>query len=499
MPSRRVVNSHASSGNEVGPNLHLKSQFVRWRRGLLLLGVALGAFVVWFFLPTYSKKGRFSDDLPSVPVADDVKQVSSDWALPPRPGIEESVELTGELQEYRKTFDEVFDVAEKLVAEYPTDPSSLKVLADLHQRYRNEPVALELWKRCLELDPTYVGAYVSLANLATIKGDLDLAEEKLNSAIEVLPESLELLIQLSEVLAKQGKFEEVIKRLEPVQRIAPELAYPNLLLARAYGQLRDFESSLNYYQRYKAFSLSDDEAFESQLGVASALQQLGREEEARLQFEALERLRNQQKSNASPQSGDESKGVRNRLTLANAYISAGIVYAQHDNLTNAEKYWKKACRADPENLECRESLVELYMSQGRMMDAYLIGRELARLSPKVAKLWSSVGVLAVQLRRLDEAVELLRHAIALDPENAENFAVLAQVYMSREHDPGEAVKLARRAVELRPTAFNHYILGTAHWNNQGNEEARASLNRAVELDPNNAEYQQALAFLRQEN
>lgn len=457
-----------------------------WISAALLLTLGIGLFILL----------KSSKNLSPTPIAPQkTKQVEAKLILPPRPDIEGAGIATDELVEYCKVRDEVFDLVERLVDDYPKDPYALNVLANTHQRFRNEQVAVDLWQDCLELDSKFVPAYVSLGKLAAIKGEYGEAEEWLSKAGDLDQRSVDVMVQLADVLLKQGKSKEVIKRLTSVLRNDPDLVAAKKLLARAYEQQRDYDSALRYFNE---LIVADPNVVESQVGIATVLQRLGRTDEAKACLEIAARLRAESDGKGMDLEPAEAAELRNRMTVANAYRNVGLVYAQHGRDDKAEAYWRKSLRVNGQEVETRELLVDLYMAQGREADAYQVGKELAEMLPESGELWGSLGVLAVKLQRFDDADELLRHAIRLTPAKASYYAVLAQVQMPADRNPKESVQLASQAVQLQPTAGHYYILGTAHWNNGENEAATKALRKAIELEPNNPEFQQALAYLQQE-
>jgi len=95
-----------------------------------------------------------------------------------------------------------------------------------------------------------------------------------------------------------------------------------------------------------------------------------------------------------------------------------------------------------------------------------------------------------------QAVQLLERAVALDPQYAQAYAMLAQVYVNTYYhyggvDPKEAIALgeraAARAIELDPSLSSAYAAqGDMAASQMQWMRARKVLQRAIELDPNDA-------------
>ncbi len=76
--------------------------------------------------------------------------------------------------------------------------------------------------------------------------------------------------------------------------------------------------------------------------------------------------------------------------------------------------------------------------------------------------------------KFDQAELAIRKVIELQPANAEAYAVLAQTQLPAHRDPQGAVVSARKAVELSPTASNHFVLGTVFIFHRGSDWSKRS-------------------------
>jgi predicted O-linked N-acetylglucosamine transferase (SPINDLY family) len=117
---------------------------------------------------------------------------------------------------------------------------------------------------------------------------------------------------------------------------------------------------------------------------------------------------------------------------------------------------------------------------------WLLGRGGARL-PDSAQSCFELGSGLAQSGRLQEAIELLRRAVKLDPSHAAAHHNLASAYRDRGERPA-ALAAYREAARLAPQfAEAHYGIGLMLVEERSYEEALASLLRAIELNPRLAE------------
>jgi tetratricopeptide (TPR) repeat protein len=86
-------------------------------------------------------------------------------------------------------------------------------------------------------------------------------------------------------------------------------------------------------------------------------------------------------------------------------------------------------------------------------------REVTRLAPGRADGLNGEAHLSVIMGRWDDALRLIKAALAQDPMDANSFEFLALIQARRGHLP-EAEAAMRRALDIRPTyAYGHYYLG----------------------------------------
>jgi tetratricopeptide (TPR) repeat protein len=124
--------------------------------------------------------------------------------------------------------------------------------------------------------------------------------------------------------------------------------------------------------------------------------------------------------------------------------------------------------------------------RGELPRAESTYRQVLAREPRHARALHLLGVLALQTRRLDEAIGLLEQSVAADPGAAEYLGNLASAYVTaRRYD--DALATVERACALNPNLPDvHHHRGLALFSLGRFDEAAASYRRAIELFPDNA-------------
>jgi tetratricopeptide (TPR) repeat protein len=115
-----------------------------------------------------------------------------------------------------------------------------------------------------------------------------------------------------------------------------------------------------------------------------------------------------------------------------------------------------------------------------------------QLQPNNPMGWLTYGDWELARGNNDEAIAHYRQVLTLQPTNV--LAMNNLAWLVRDSDPSEAVQLASQAAERAPN--NPAILDTYGWVLHGageHQQALEVLNRALELDPGNAEIEGHLA------
>jgi tetratricopeptide (TPR) repeat protein len=264
---------------------------------------------------------------------------------------------------------------ERLLESYPDEGELLVLLAELHIDLANEEEAMLVLERISEKDPSYPQALLLLADLYQMEGLYEVSEQKLLKAKSILDEEVIIDFALGELYLEQGKFIEAIKSYEKVLGTSQEIAGTNVnqRMAEALSAGGAFEEAIPFYEK--------------------AL-------EARLEINTL-------------------------FSYAFTALQAGI------NRTAIEKF-KEVKELDPEYHSLYLHLARAYEREEELENSFEAVREGIKHDEFNKDLFFYGGRLALKLARENEAEDMLRMALVLDPEFTEAALTLNKLFIKQE-------------------------------------------------------------------
>jgi eukaryotic-like serine/threonine-protein kinase len=175
-----------------------------------------------------------------------------------------------------------------------------------------------------------------------------------------------------------------------------------------------------------------------------------------------------------------------------AMIQAQALGRQADDFVQS-KQWDKAIGAYTQAVEFDPKFARAWSNRGNAYaglhqyeQALADYSKAIELDPKFATAWSNCGVAYTHLGQWDKAVADLSRILELAPDNAElhnNLAwFLATCPDAKFRDPGRAVELAKKAVELSPKEGTYWnTLGAAHYRAGDWKASIAAMEKSMEL------------------
>jgi len=389
-------------------------------------------------------------------------------------------------------YDEAIEILRRILTEQPRNVEALRLTAQAHRRAGRRAEAIETLKNALKGSPPGEGLNVRFV-LAQTYEEIGQVDEAVATYEEILKallapdgtaperhrEAIEtVLTNMALAYRQAGRREEAFRVFERMRRVLGEKnPRADLLIVDTFREERDFEAMLAHAQEAAA-RYPEERRF--RLLQAQALGRLGRVEEAlRLLDSLLTGL------------GDDIEVLSTKA----------LVLSDAERYAEAEAAVREALQRDPRN---NGLLIQLSLIQerlGRFAEAEATLRQVLERDADNATALNNLGYyLAERGERLEEALQLIRRAVNIEPNNGAFLDSLGWVYFQMGN-LDEAERYLEQAVLYQPRdATIHEHLGDLHQRRGRLEQALQAYERALQLATESRErerIQQKLGKLRQ--
>jgi tetratricopeptide (TPR) repeat protein len=328
---------------------------------------------------------------------------------------------------------------EVLSADTPT-ASALMVMAKIDLAQQKVDEAIEGLRAALELDPNNPQAHFVLGTALSVKGEGPAARTELARALEIDPGMLEARRVLARVHASLGEHEYAVEEARRYLAANPDSTQTRILLAQSLVILRRMDAAIS-------------------------------------------------ELNAIPE------GERN----ADVLYALGRVHLGMGNDREARRYLTAANELMPTHHDILRNLVRLDRAEGRFAES--VARVEAALETEAdsAKLRTLSGLVALMDDRPEDAEAAFKKAIELDPADAAGYEQLARLY-AKTGRLNEAVTTYETAIKARPEDPNlHYFLGTLYSFGGAQDKAIERYEDAIKYGPDLAYPKNDLAYIYAES
>ena len=301
-------------------------------------------------------------------------------------------------------------------------------------------------------------------------GKIDQAEASCRSALEILPEDVNLLGLLGAVLLKKREFNEAETVLKTTIQLAPTFAKPYQDIGLLLLECNRPSEAVEYLQ--KATELDPSVAL-AHFNLGKGLAALGRGAEADVAFEASFDL----------------DPVRKALALAAEHQREG-------RTQEAERAYRQVLRTDPNNVDALRLLGRLIFGAGRVEETERLLRRAVEQAPDFVGAVVDLARLLNDTHHYEEAIAWFRQAIVLQPNNVQAHFQLGGA-LSSAALTYEAIQAYEDVLRLRPEHAGAYLsLGHVLKTVGRQEEAIAAYRECIRLKPDMGQTHWSLANLK---
>ena len=156
----------------------------------------------------------------------------------------------------------------------------------------------------------------------------------------------------------------------------------------------------------------------------------------------------------------------------------------------AEQAAEELVKAFPQSPDARDILAQ---TQKNVHDGAATARQIA------LKTHLDAGRCYREHGQVEKAVEMLRKAAALGPQDVQSRTELVAIYVRTGRDR-EALEVCRQLSRLEPQRGDHWLkLALLRVRLDDPQGAKSAVKRALEIDPGNAQYREVERLLEKEN
>lgn len=329
-----------------------------------------------------------------------------------------------------------------------------------------EDEALDLLMGVNEDAPEYPQALLVLADYYQMQGLFEVAELRINEALQILPTEPLLQFAKAELLFETGRFSEAARIYEELYTIDKKFAGTILAqrLAEVYRAGAGYETALDYYMEALEEEVTPDLLF----GSGYAAFQIQKYELAIKQLEDLKELDPDYFSaylllaeSYSMQEDNEralkviKEGLKRDEYDKSLFLFAGKMALKNSKPDEAIAFLSEAIALDPEYMEAILVLMSVYSTQGNYEEIIDLYEQLQQNEFEWVSLYPFVADAYNEVEQFDKAYEIYKLAYN-DFNDDVQFLEKYCLFLVEDSKQDEAKEIAKKLVELQPTE-QHWV------------------------------------------
>lgn len=366
--------------------------------------------------------------------------------------------------------------------------------------------AISAFTEVLRLNPRAAIAQVQLSRLHLARNSVDSAVLFAEEALRNAPDSLDARLALVRAWLARDDTRRAQAELSTLKKRAPDAAGVFALDGSLQLMLGNTALARAAFERALAL---DANTFEALNGLTAIDVLQGQAPRARARMETILAsspddpdllVLAARVGIASDHTGQAVERLRRAIELdplnLESFPLLGRLYADQGQLAAARAEFDAIAEREPARLAPRLMAAMIVHAEGGIEEAKTRYAEILKIEPRAALAANNLAAIYVeQHENLDLAQQLAEGAADQFPARAEMQHTLGWIYYQR-NQVGPAVLRLERSVEAAPdNPVYHYHLGLAYQKSGERDRARRSLRRAVTLDPEFADAEQALRTL----
>ena len=466
----------------------------------------------------------------------------ADSLLQKNPNSADAHLLLGDILIRQQNSEQALRAFMKVAELAPKDPSSFERVALVEASMRRYTDADQHLRKAIEIDPSFVEAYLNLSILYRFQHQTEQAVRVLQQALDRNSDAVALYIAEADLLYSQDKKDAAESTLQLLRSHVKTSVEASLAVGDFYAQhgsmdraLAEFQSGLILDPKNIDLKNHSVEAYlaSQRLTEASLLNQSVLKQKPK---DTLARIQSARIMLAGGRTDEAVSALRRQVIdsrdLPQAHYFLALAYRQQGSVEEAKSELQETLRVSPQMISAIEELTKLQLAEGNVREAketVVRGVQLAPGNPAIRILLGTALLrssdttaageqfgLAEQLIPEDPTPHLklaavyqvqrnwsaesreLEAAVSLSPQSAEALSALADFLVSRNERPIAIARIEQSLASYPTDANIHVILGSLLRGAEHSEQAEAEFERAIELNPNLIAPYLRLAKLEQE-
>ena len=389
--------------------------------------------------------------------------------------------------------------------------------------------AIATVKAAVAADPRFAQAHIALADGYVVKKNIDEAIKEYREGLRLDPKSVIAQVQIARSEMTRGKVSDAIEAAQSALKMQPGNAEAQLVLVRAYlatGDLGHAGTMVNELaSKYPASAgVEAQRGFLLQAKRDLAGARRAFEHTLELDPTSIEALTALVALDVTGGRGPQARArVEARLALTpkdpDILMLAARTYYTMGAIKEGDEALRRVTEVEPSNIQAFGMLAQSYITQHRTDGAIAEYTEIVKRNPGSVSARTAIGVLLEAQNKMAEAEKQYEQVLQIDPRAAVAANNLAWIYAQTGKNLDVALKFAQTAKEGLPDnpevadtlgwvyykkdlgslavrAFKeslqrdpknpiyHYHLGLAYLASKDLPNGRASLERALTIQPN---------------
>ena len=186
--------------------------------------------------------------------------------------------------------------------------------------------------------------------------------------------------------------------------------------------------------------------------------------------------------------------IRERPDFAGAHVNLGLLYLQMSQLDDAVAQFQEALRIEPGRDDALGALLNTLRVEARAAvgagdteKALALLIEARKASPKDPDVLYDFGMVALRMNLLPDAVEAFHGVLEVRPDDAKSLYGLGWAQIGLEKYEDAVATFSRYTQRYPQDASGHYALGVSLASLEKQSEATAEFQRSIEIQPEQTE------------